>query len=281
MLRTFVSVPLVATALLAQNTFIVPSVLSGPGGGSTATNRGSAYDFTSFWYQTPTPVQPVRTQMFWDVNDIPVAAASLLSISFRRPNSIGNNNPAGTATIRIDLSVGPNTPAGRSTTFANNLGALTTTVFSGNINLPADNYSGTGPAPFNVVIPFQVPFTYAQPLGQSLVADFTISSYTSTNTWYLDAVGVDAGIRNTNLLQTNCRFSNGNFNGGLGHTNPVLGGNWFLNYQAASRPACRPSASWASRASTPRGTASRCRSPWRRWARPTARWRSASPWAWD
>jgi hypothetical protein len=228
--RTLALLPILSAALAAQNTFIVPAARAGPRGGSTATNRGTFYDSTTFWHASTTPVQPVRTQMLWDVTDIPVQQASLLSMSFRRANSVNNFNPAATAILSIHLSVGPNNSGSRSAVFANNLGALVTNVFNGTINLPPDGYSGPGAAPFNVVIPFMVPFTYSAPLGHSLVADLNVTSYTSTGSWYLDVVQPDYGLRNDNLLQPSCRFSNGNFSGGLLHRNPVLGYSWLLSY---------------------------------------------------
>lgn len=230
------SLPLVAAGVSAQNTFIVPSALPGPAALPTATNRGGQIDGQTFWYQSPS-VQPVRVQHLWNVTDIAVPAAALLGMNFRRPNSIGNVNPSATANVTIDLSVGPNTAATRSSTFSANAGAVTT-VFTGTVNLPQDPNSGAGPAPFNVPVPFTTPFVYVASLGNSLVADMTVSSYvpiSANQTWYLDAVGQDAGLRIGNGGEgSQCRFSNGVGQNAIGHINPVLGGQWFVQYQSGS-----------------------------------------------
>jgi hypothetical protein len=158
-------------------------------------------------------------------------------MAFRRPNQLGNSLPAATATLSIDLTVGPNTVAGRSTTFTQNHGAVVTTVFNGNVNLPPAP-QGTGPAPFTIVMPFTQNFAYVASLGSTLVADMTITSYTpisANSSWFIDAVGTDAGLRTNNgAFSGTCKFSNGVGNNAIGHTNPVLGGTWRLNYQSGN-----------------------------------------------
>jgi hypothetical protein len=219
-------------ALLAQNQFIVPSVLPGPGGNPTATTTGGGADTQMFWTSTSV-VHPVHVQLLWPVSDIPVPAAALTSVSFRRPNSSTATMPSATATIQVDLSVGPNTVAGRSTTFTANQGTVTT-VFSGNLNLPLEVPSGPAAAPFNLPIVFTTPFVYVAASGSTLVMDVTTTAYapiSASATWQVDATGTDPGLRVTNRSGSTCRFSNGNTNSGIGHTNPTLGGFWSLNYQ--------------------------------------------------
>jgi hypothetical protein len=141
--------------------------------------------------------------------------------------------PAGVAALTIDISIGPNDADQASSTFAQNHGLQVTRVFSGNVNVPQDS-STQSPAPWAVNITFQTPFPFIPPLGKGLVLDFQIQSFTPTNgttPWSVDAAIAPTGTRVSNpSAQSNCKFSNGNYNNTISYVFPSLGGIWWVRY---------------------------------------------------
>jgi hypothetical protein len=75
--------------------------------------------------------------------------------------------------VTITLSSTTAAPDGLSATFAKNIGADVTTVFSGNLTL-SSAASAAVPRPFDIVIPLQTPFPFNAASGLNLVLDVTI-----------------------------------------------------------------------------------------------------------
>ena len=100
-----------------------------------------------------------------------------------------------------------------SATFANNLDATTlVTVYSGPITIPP-NAGGTNPAPFNLVIPLQLPFAYDPTQLRDLVIDMQVlPGATSTGAFALDGVFPNAGVsqngHTTNATSATTNWSN-------------------------------------------------------------------------
>jgi len=81
--------------------------------------------------------------------------------------------------VTIALSSTSAAPDGLSTTFANNIGADVTTVFSGNLTL-SSAACGAGPCPFDIVIPLQTTFPFNGGSGPNLLLDVTVPSCVTT-----------------------------------------------------------------------------------------------------
>ena len=221
-----------ATALLlfaataAAQTVVLPS--------AAATTKPSPLAWNStIFYGTSSTTSPSdsHTQSFFDVNDITPPAAVWNSLQFRRPVGLGNANPAMTTNAKIVMSVSPTAHDAMSTAFASNHGTAQMTVFNGPLSLPARNNQSTWPYAWEAPVAFLVPFVYAKAMGKALVIDITQTGNTGANVWYLEATAPDRGSRAENGgYQPNCKFSNGNASGALGHTNPYVGGIWNLTY---------------------------------------------------
>jgi hypothetical protein len=95
-------------------------------------------------------------------------------LRFRRET--GDVNAFGPVTlpgVTIRLSSTAATPASLSSTFAANVGADVTTVFSGDLTLWS-GASTASPRPFDIVIPLTTPFTFEAASGANLLLDVTI-----------------------------------------------------------------------------------------------------------
>jgi hypothetical protein len=178
---------------------------------------------------------PLHLQYAYDTNDIPVGGAVITELAWHRNNYWGNGLPAGTLTCVVQLSVSPNPPSAMSTTFASNLGGPTTQVFNGTVNWP-NVPKGTGPAPYTHTMLLTTPGIYAKGTNQSFVVDIVttaVSGYINS-TYTMAASAPDAGTRENNgPIRSSCKFSNGNFNSGLGYVLGGLnnnGGNWYVTY---------------------------------------------------
>lgn len=85
-------------------------------------------------------------------------------------------------TTTIRLSTSPLDYGSASTTFANNVGADETTVYSGPISWPAGSSSAPGPAPFLVTVPLATPFVYDPTQGDLNVdIDLPVQAFSGTN----------------------------------------------------------------------------------------------------
>lgn len=228
MYRPIQILPLLALASTSFAQIVIPSAAATTKPNPLAWNSNIFYSTTS-----TTTAHDSHTQSIYDVNDISTPAGVWNSLAVRRPVGLGNSNAAFTTTATVKLSVGPNAPTAASTTFANNLGASVTTVINGPISLPAANNQATWPAPWQTPFAFSVPFVYAKAAGAGLVIDILQVGNTGTAIWYLEATGPDNGSRAENGgPQSTCKFSNGNYNSGLGYTPPRVGGSWYLSYSS-------------------------------------------------
>lgn len=228
-----IAVPLALAASLAAQSVTVPAeALVGP------PNQNSWWSSQLFYSTSSTTVaHDSRTQLIYDVSNIPVASAVWNSVSVRRPGKggnsyLGNSNPAVTTNGTIMMSVSPMAWNSTATNFAGNHGSTPITVFTGMISLPAQPAQNIWPFPWETPIPFNTPFPYVAASGSTLVFDLLQTGNTSSSSWYVEAYNRDLGARSENGgPQSTCKFSNGAYNSGLGYNSPYLGSNWLVNYQ--------------------------------------------------
>lgn len=217
---------LLAASASAQNTFLVPT--------KYATSNGNGIDWDLFSGDASSNHYPYRAQHLYDTADIPVTLAALNGMAWRRTNVFGNDNPAGTAVLTVKLGMAPTDGLGISNTFANNLKPGVVQVFSGQINLPHESYSGPNPAPFTITIPFSAAFPYSKTGGGALVADVLVSSINQAQQdgWILDAaVRVGGDLLDNGPGQFTCKFSDGRWNDTIGWGGGWYpGGEWLLGY---------------------------------------------------
>jgi hypothetical protein len=226
----FLALPLLAGAVAAQSSVVIPS--------AAATTRPATSPFYTnlVFYSTSSTTIPhdSRTQSIVDVADVGVPSAVWNSISTRRPQGLGNANPAMTTTATIVLSVSPNAWSAASNTFATNTGPNATTVMTGQVSLPAETNPGSWPAPWQTPIPFSTPFVFVAATGQSLVIDVSQTGNSATTPWYVEMTSPDSGGRVSNpSSSSSCRFSNNTYNSGLSYTTGGLnpnGGTWYVQY---------------------------------------------------
>ena len=226
----FILAPTLATLVAgvsAQNSVVVPSAAA-----TARPSAGSPWSSTLFYSTSSgTIAHDSRTQSLYDSMDVNTTFGLLAAIEVRRPQGLGNQNPATTTNLTIDISTTPNGYASASSTFANNHGSNQTQVFSGPISLPAESNPGSWPAPWQMPFIFTTPFPFVQVPGEALVIDFLQTGNQATTPWYVEHTRRDTGNRVSNpSAQSSCRFSNGNYNNSLGYSRPLVGGTWYVNY---------------------------------------------------
>jgi hypothetical protein len=122
-----------------------------------------------------------------------VGRGTITQIAFRPDGAAGAGGAAfGPTTITgvtITLSSTNAAPDSLSLTFASNVGADVTTVFSGNLILQSTNTGGP-PRNFDILIPLTTPFAFDAATGKNLLLDVTIP--TCATTIYFDAQGTAA-----------------------------------------------------------------------------------------
>lgn len=124
----------------------------------------------------------MRYQQVYDSSEfsaLPVTE-QIAQLAFRRNADADHAAHSYTITnIQIALSTTSYGPDALSTTFANNIGADNTTVFSGSLDINSDAGS---PAlwPFDIIIPLTTPFTY-NPADGHLLLDVIIQSTNNTS----------------------------------------------------------------------------------------------------
>lgn len=225
--------PFLFAAGLAAQAITVPSgALVGP------PNQNSWWSSSVFYSTTSTTtLHDSHVQLIYATSDIPTPVGILTSVSVRRPGKgggsyLGNNNTAMTTNATITMSMSPMAYNATGTTFASNHGPSPITVLNAPISLPAQPSQNIWPFPWETPIPFSTPFTYIGSAGSTVVFDILQTGNTGTSSWYVEAYNRDTGGRaeNGGPLST-CKFSNGNYNSGLGYISPVVGGNWYVNNQ--------------------------------------------------
>ena len=102
-----------------------------------------------------------------------VGSGTITEIRLRQAAGEGAFGPTNITGVTITLSSTTAAPDGLSATFANNIGADVTTVFSGNLSL-SSAACGAGPCLFDIVIPLQTPFSFNATAGLNLLLDVTI-----------------------------------------------------------------------------------------------------------
>lgn len=125
----------------------------------------------------------MRLQEVYGATAFPDEPVIIESLSFRLDASQETSISLTIPNITISLSTTKKAPDSLSPTFQHNLGLDTTVVFSGPLNVNARG--GFSPNPFDIVVPFTVPF-YFDPSHGNLLVD--IKNFTSSpTTWLVDA----------------------------------------------------------------------------------------------
>src|SRR6266850_8558497 len=156
-----IGLPLIlsAVATFAQtNILIVPNSLATVEGDS-----GNSYPFNIGTNSTMRYQQVYAASQF---GALPPGGTNLIGIAFRLDAGwppFSSTLPA----VQINLSTTTKAPDGLSTTFANNVGADDTVVFSGPLSLSSSG--GGSPAPFDIVILFSTQFFYNPDRGNLLL----------------------------------------------------------------------------------------------------------------
>lgn len=134
---------------------------------AVAGNSNNSFPFNSGSTQ-------IRYQQLFDSSQFGTAPVTLYAIKFRQAVDATGGTPFSTVlpSISIDLATAATQAGAASATFASNLGADVTNVFSGALSLSSSaSARKDGIAqPFDIVIPFATPFTY-NPLSGDLVLD--------------------------------------------------------------------------------------------------------------
>lgn len=213
----------------AQNTLVIPSAAA-----TARPSAGSPWS-SSVFYSTSSTTTPhdSHTQSIYDSMDVGTTFGLLAALQVRRPSGLGNQNPAMTTNLTIDISTAAVPYTAASSTFASNHGPNRVQVFSGPISLPQESNPGSWPAQWQAPFVFTTPFPFVQAPGETLVIDFMQTGNSATTAWYLEHTRRDRGDRVTNgPSASSCRFSNGNYNNSLSYTRPVIGGNWRVTYSS-------------------------------------------------
>lgn len=155
--------PVLTVGVAAAQTVVVPNNL--------ATVEGNANNI--FPFQTPGPTPPsMRYQQVFAASQFAALSGPVLitEIAVRPDASFGNTLTVMINSIQINLSTTAAAPDGLSLTFANNIGADDTMVFSGSLSLTSA-FTGppAGPKDFDYIILLQTPFLYDPSAGNLLL----------------------------------------------------------------------------------------------------------------
>lgn len=221
------AVAALAATASAQGSVVIPSAAA-----TARPSAGSPWSSTVFYStSSATTAHDSRTQAIYDSTDVGVSFAVLTGLQVRRPQGLGNQNPAMTTNLTLSLSTIASPFASASTNFAANHGANVTQVFSGPISLPLESNPASWPAPWQLPFVFTTPFVFSQVPGESLVIDLTQTGNSATTPWYVEHSRRDIGNRLSNpSANSNCRFSNNQYNNSLSYSRPVVGGPWYVSY---------------------------------------------------
>jgi hypothetical protein len=180
------SYPLVPSTLLllslglAAQTRVVPPIADGFDG-----NSMSPFPFI---YST------VRTQQVWQAAAIARTAAVIQGFAFRADAPSTPMQAWKMYALTVTLGPTSASPATLATNFAANRTAAMTTVFQGDLDLPAQVPPQAPAAPFNVTFKIATPFLY-QVVQGNLLMEFASAPANPTKTgYYADAVGIGGAI---------------------------------------------------------------------------------------
>ncbi|MFI5396914.1 MAG: hypothetical protein ACHQ9S_15365 [Candidatus Binatia bacterium] len=109
-----------------------------------------------------------------------VGSGTITQIAFRPDGVLGGAfGPTTITGVTITLSSTSAAPDSMSLTFASNVGADVTTVFSGNLVLQSADTGGP-PRDFDIVVPLTTRFTFNGATGKNLLLDVTIPTCVTT-----------------------------------------------------------------------------------------------------
>jgi len=108
-----------------------------------------------------------------------VGSGTITEVRFRQDGGGSAFGATLISGVTITLSSSSNGPDTLSATFATNIGADVTTVFSGGLTL-SSAASAAVPRPFDIVIPLQTPFYFDATAGKNLLLDVTIPTCPTT-----------------------------------------------------------------------------------------------------
>ncbi|MEZ5988652.1 MAG: hypothetical protein R3F30_05935 [Planctomycetota bacterium] len=156
----------------AQGSRVVPADLT-----TTPGNQDSVLPLT---------LGTFRFQQIYEGSTIASTAAIIQDLSFRR-GTISSSSYSSVTLQNVVALCGPTkvSPGSISTTFAANVGASQTKVFSGNWTLPAQPMQ-PGLGPFNVTLKFSQPYRYLRS-GDHLLLELQASSSTTAVIYQVDA----------------------------------------------------------------------------------------------
>jgi hypothetical protein len=222
---------LAATTGLAAQTTIVPS--------SAATTDPSYYGSQFFYGTTSASLKSEsRSQTLYSEADLGSPVLTFKSMEVRRPHYISNQNVAMTGNMQLILSSTSTAPTAITNTYANNHGAMPSTVFNGQINMPARNRGAAWPEPWETPIPFNNTYIFVAQKGGSLVVENIFTNNSTTQPWYVEWHRASTGVRATNLSACS-KHSDGGRNSSISYRQPIVGGQWYVSY--GSMPSNVPS----------------------------------------
>jgi hypothetical protein len=111
-----------------------------------------------------------RNQQVYASSQFPSGAQWITGLRFRPDRTYGNAFSATVSNIQINLSTTTATPGSLSSTYANNIGADDSVMFSGELNI-SSAFSGPaqGPKAFDIIIQFACPFYFDPGAGNLLI----------------------------------------------------------------------------------------------------------------
>ena len=193
----FLTIPLLAATVVAQNYAVSPAYCAGSEGGSN--NTIPFWGLTGFYrYQQPT-------------SDLKGTPKLFTEIAWRRDGNLSAATSYAARTIDMEISLADADLATFSSTFATNYANPPVNVFTRKmVNTPDHtNQPPVLPAPWTFACLFDVPFVY---IGtKDLLYDITCYSFSSPDSFPLDAVSgaTPSAVGGFSVNGTGCTTSNG------------------------------------------------------------------------
>jgi hypothetical protein len=175
LLSTFLASAVLATAAApAAAQVIVPNSLA-----STEANSNNRFPFLVNG--------GMRWQQVYAASQFPTAI-TIGTIRFRPDNTVASAFTRNLSSVQLSLSTTSAAPDALSTTFANNLGADNTVVYSGALTLSSNFVAGPGNTmAFDITINLQTPFSYNPANGNLLMNLFNNSPENNDINVFFDA----------------------------------------------------------------------------------------------
>jgi hypothetical protein len=162
---------LVCAAAVGTHAFgqsvVVPNAYASTAGGDTSGSVGPG---------------AARFQFVVNPGQMPAGPIKITGFTVRAAPGTGASSFTATGTINLATSTGYANNNGHpliSTTFANNIGAGNTLVYSGSFTINNSACAGPAPCPFGNVVTLQTPFLY-NPANGPLLLDFQATTVTIT-----------------------------------------------------------------------------------------------------